>query len=107
LTAGGLDPCMRLSKLAADVIERFLSTGDARELEPYSGKDFRSRFVSRLWMRRMISGVRQHLLLEACCAVMRLPMFKQLAWHVFFGRGSFPDVERADAATLSPRKAAI
>ncbi|MBD0371057.1 MAG: NAD(P)/FAD-dependent oxidoreductase, partial [Pyrinomonadaceae bacterium] len=47
LTAGGLDPCMRLSKLAADVITRFLSTHDARELEPYSGKEFRSRFVSR------------------------------------------------------------
>ncbi|HEV7842870.1 MAG TPA: hypothetical protein VGO69_04195, partial [Pyrinomonadaceae bacterium] len=105
LTAGGLDPCMRLSSLAADVISRFLSTGDARELAPYSGDGFRSRFVSRIWMRRTISGIRQPLLLEAGCAVLRLPVFKQLAWHVFFGRGSFPDMEKRDAARLAPGKA--
>ena len=105
LTAGGLDPCMRLSGLAADVITRFLSTDDERELARYSGEDFRSRFVSRIWMRRAISNVRQPFLLEACCAVLRLPLFKQLAWHVFFGRGSFPDVEKPDAAVLSPEKA--
>lgn len=105
LTAGGLDPCMRLSSLAADVISRFLSSGDAAELARYSGNDFRSRFVSRLWMRRAISIVRQPLALEVCCAVLRLPLFKHLAWHVFFGRGSFPDVNETVAAKLSPRKA--
>ncbi|HKS26701.1 MAG TPA: NAD(P)/FAD-dependent oxidoreductase [Pyrinomonadaceae bacterium] len=106
LTAGGLDPCMRLSSLAADVISRFLSTGETTELGRYSGQEFRSRFVSRIWMRRAISLVRQPLLLEACCAVMRLPLFKHLAWHVFFGRGSFPDVQKRGATTeLSPRKA--
>jgi flavin-dependent dehydrogenase len=94
LTAGGLDPCMRLSGLAADVVSRFLSTGDAGALAPYSGEAFRARFVSRLWMRRVISRLRQPLLLEAGCAVLRLPVFKNLAWHVFFGRGSFPDLER-------------
>jgi flavin-dependent dehydrogenase len=94
LTAGGLDPCMRLSGLATEVISRFLSTGDARELAPYSGEAFRARFVSRLWMRRVISRLRQPLLLEVGCAVLRLPVFKNLAWHVFFGRGSFPDIER-------------
>jgi flavin-dependent dehydrogenase len=105
LTAGGLDPCMRLSALAADVITKFLATGDTEELAPYSGARFRSRFVSRLWMRRTISGLQQPLLLEAVCAVLRLPGFHQLAWHVFFGRGSFPDVERAQATELAPRKA--
>jgi hypothetical protein len=96
---------MRLSSLAADVIQRFLSTGEAAELARYSGAEFRSRFVSRIWMRRAISSVRQPLILEACCAVLRLPVFKHLAWHVFFGRGSFPDVERDVAAELAPRKA--
>lgn len=105
LTAGGLDPCMRLSSLAADVIAGFLSTGDAAALARYSGEGFRSRFVSRLWMRRAISVVRQPLILEAFCAVMRLPVLKRLAWHVFFGRGSFPDVEESGTAELSPRKA--
>jgi flavin-dependent dehydrogenase len=105
LTAGGLDPCMRLSGLAADVITRFLSTGDDAELAAYSGEGFRSRFVSRIWMRRAISGIRQPLLLEAGCAVLRLPVFKQLAWHVFFGRGSFPDVAKPDADNLAAEKA--
>lgn len=107
LTAGGLDPCMRLSNLAAKVISNFLSTGDERELAPYSGDAFRSRFVSRLWMRRTISGLRQPSFLEAACAVLRLPGFKQLAWHVFFGRGSFPDVDKSAVVRLAPGKAAI
>lgn len=107
LTAGGLDPCMRLSNLAAEVITNFLSTNNERELAPYSGDAFRSRFVSRLWMRRAISGLRQPLLLEAACAVLRLPGFKHLAWHVFFGRGSFPDVDKSMAVELAERKAVI
>jgi flavin-dependent dehydrogenase len=105
LTAGGLDPCMRLSSLAADVISKFLSTNDVRELAPYSGAGFRSRFVARLWMRRAISSVRHPLLLEVGCAVLRLPVFKQLAWHVFFGRGSFPDLEKRDDDNLAAENA--
>ena len=92
LTAGGLDPCMRLSSLAAEVTFNYLSTGERSALEPYSGEAFRSRFVSRLWMRRTASALREPHLLEAACAVLRLPGFRSLAQHVFFGRGSFPDV---------------
>ena len=98
LTAGGLDPCMRLSSLAADVAARYLSTGDAAALARYSGARFRSRFFSRLWMRRALSAVRSPALLEAACAVSRLPPFDAMARHVFFGRGSFPDVSEAAAA---------
>jgi len=92
LTAGGLDPCMRLSGLAAEVTEEFLSTGDASALARYSGAGFRSRFVSRLWMRRALSSVNSPFLVEAACAVLRRAPFRSLARHVFFGRGSFPDV---------------
>ena len=105
LTAGGLDPCMRLSSLASRVILKFLSTADVRELEPYSGSAFRSRFISRLWMRRAISGLRQPVLLEGACALLRLPLLKSLAWNVFFGRGSFPDVEVNEPVSLAPGKA--
>jgi flavin-dependent dehydrogenase len=91
LTAGGLDPCMRLSSLAAEVAADYLSTGDAAALARYSGARFRSRFLSRLWMRRALSSVRSPALLEAACAVSRLAPFDSLARHVFFGRGSFPD----------------
>ena len=92
LTAGGLDPCMRLSGLAAEVISEYLEAGDEAALARYSGARFRSRFVSRLWMRRTLSSVKTPLLIEAGCALMRLAPFGRLARHVFFGPGSFPDV---------------
>lgn len=94
LTAGGLDPCMRLSAFAARVVVEYLATGDPRVLAAYSGKLFRSRFASRLWARRIISTFRQRQLAELSCAALRLPLLKNLARHVFFGRGSFPDLER-------------
>ena len=93
LTAGGLDPCMRLSTLAAKVIAEFLETDNAEALTAYSGELFRARFASRLWMRRLVSIVRQPVLLELACASLRLPILNSFAWHVFFGRGSFPDVD--------------
>jgi flavin-dependent dehydrogenase len=93
LTAGGLDPCMRLSTFAAGVIANYLETENVSALAGYSGELFRSRFVSRLWMRRMISAVRQPALVELACGLLRLPVLNSFAWHVFFGRGSFPDIE--------------
>ena len=92
LTAGGLDPCMRLSAFAARVVTEYLSTGDRRGLQAYSGELFRPRFASRLWARRLARSIRQPQLIELGCAVLRLPAFSRLANHVFFGRGSFPDV---------------
>jgi flavin-dependent dehydrogenase len=93
LTAGGLDPCMRLSTLAAKVIAEYLEREDPNALEAYSGAQFRARFASRLWMRRLVANVRRPALIEAACAGMRLPVLNWFAWHVFFGRGSFPDVD--------------
>jgi flavin-dependent dehydrogenase len=92
LTAGGLDPCMRLSAFAASVVTEYLSTGDAETLQSYSGELFRSRFASRLWARRIASNLRHPQLLEFGCALLRVPVFTRLANHVFFGRSSFPDV---------------
>jgi flavin-dependent dehydrogenase len=91
LTAGGLDPCMRLSTFAADVATEYLNSGNASTLKAYSGNTFRTRFISRLWMRRLASGITHPALLELACAGMRLPGLSSLAHHVFFGRGSFPD----------------
>jgi len=92
LTAGGLDPCMRLSTLAARVTADYLENENQLALRAYSGSFFRARFASRLWMRRIVSTVSQPALLELVCASLRLPVFNSFAWHVFFGRGSFPDV---------------
>jgi flavin-dependent dehydrogenase len=93
LTAGGLDPCMRLSTFAARVVGDYLETGDPSALTAYSGELFRARFVSRLWMRRIIAKVRTPVLVELGCALLRMPVLNSFAWHVFFGRGSFPDMD--------------
>src|SRR5213078_2515157 len=42
LTAGGLDPCMRLSSLAASVIAEYVETRDESALARYSGERFRA-----------------------------------------------------------------
>ncbi|HKY44083.1 MAG TPA: NAD(P)/FAD-dependent oxidoreductase [Pyrinomonadaceae bacterium] len=93
LTAGGLDPCMRLSAFAAQVVSEYLSSGNPQALSMYSGELFRARFASRLWARRVASTLGQRQLVELGCAVLRLPLLHRIARHVFFGRGSFPDVE--------------
>ena len=102
LTAGGLDPCMRLSTLAARVIEDYLASNDPSVLRAYSGQLFRARFTSRIWMRRIVANLNQPAL-ELGCFALRLPLVKQFANHVFFGRGSFPDVESSrDVRMLRP-----
>ncbi|MGH9900062.1 MAG: NAD(P)/FAD-dependent oxidoreductase [Pyrinomonadaceae bacterium] len=101
LTAGGLDPCMRMSALAARVIENYLSTGNPDALKSYSGKMFRSHFFTRIMMRRMVSAIHNPSLIELGCASMRLPIFKRVAEQVFFGRGSFPDIEPAAVQPLT------
>jgi flavin-dependent dehydrogenase len=101
LTAGGLDPCLRLSAMASNLIAERLSTNNPRVLSKFSGELFRSRFVSRLWMRRVISLFTNQTLLELGCIFLRGKIGKRLARHVFFGRGSFPDVEFATKVTLA------
>ncbi len=91
LTAGGLDPAIRLSTLAADLTARRLA-GDTRCLESYAGARFAARFISRKYMRRALSGIRSTALTEFMCAGLRLWPMRRLAEYVFFGRGSFPDV---------------
>ncbi|HEY6806285.1 MAG TPA: NAD(P)/FAD-dependent oxidoreductase [Pyrinomonadaceae bacterium] len=100
LTAGGLDPCMRLSTLAANVATEYLSTNNPEVLNQYSGEAFRSKFASRIWARRVAAQLKSPLVAELGCAALRLPLVNQLAAKVFFGRGSFPDVE-SDPASVN------
>jgi flavin-dependent dehydrogenase len=93
LTAGGLDPCLRLSAMAANVVLERLETDNPAVLLNYSGASFRARFVSRLWMRRVIATVSNQKLLELGFALLRGRIGRRFAKHVFFGRGSFPDVK--------------
>jgi geranylgeranyl reductase family protein len=101
LTAGGLDGAMRLSSLAADVIAAHLN-GNADALRQYNGSRFRTRFVARRWMRHAIRIFDHPLATELAFAMLRTPPLRALAAHIFFSRGSFPDVGRA----LSPTEVA-
>ncbi len=102
LTAGGLDPCLRLSKFAAEIVWERLQTNDPQILLNYSGELFRARFVSRLWMRRIIAAFSNQKLLELGFSFLRGKIGKKFAKHIFFGRGSFPDVEISRNAGILP-----
>lgn len=93
LTAGGLDGAMRLSSFAAEVIVSYLQSGDASVLRQYTGEKFRTRILARRWMRNAMRVLAAPPLLEAAFSMLQLPLFRRFAEHVFFSRGSFPDVE--------------
>ena len=92
LTAGGLDACMRLSSHAAAVLLNALD--DPAAIHTYSGAAYRSRFASRLRMRRVFEiATRWRLPVELGFAMARAGVASAIVRHVFFGRGSFPDAE--------------
>ena len=99
LTAGGLDGALRLSSFAADVASAYLERSDPALLGQYTGDRFRARFVARRWMRQSMRIVTTPLVAEAALAMMRLPGLRGVAEHVFFSRGSFPDMKLELAAT--------
>ena len=90
LTAGGLDPALRLSTYAAEVLVRHLD-GDREALREYSGAHFAPRFIARRWMRAALRAVGSVPMAELACALLRTPPLRALAEHVFYSRGSFPD----------------
>lgn len=99
LTAGGLDPCLRLAALAAEVIPKWLATADPGQLARYDGRRFRARFASRLAMRHVFGALATTRAVEAAFALLRTRPGRAFAAQVFFGRGSFPDV----GVPLGPR----
>lgn len=92
LTAGGLDPCLRLSTFAAEVLEEALSTSNPEVLSQYRGTEFRTRFRGRLWLRSILRHCRSRLLAEAACWMLRTRPGRALASRVFFEPASFPDL---------------
>ncbi|HYI11197.1 MAG TPA: NAD(P)/FAD-dependent oxidoreductase [Thermoanaerobaculia bacterium] len=93
LTAGGLDGALRLSTLASEVAAAYLESGDAETLRQYTGDRFRARFLARRWMRKAMNAMATPLAAETAFALLRLPALRTVAEHVFFARGSFPDIE--------------
>ncbi len=104
LTAGGLDPALRLSKFAAEIVWERLQSDNPKILLNYSGELFRTRFISRLWMRRIIKTFMNQTVLELGCSFLRGRIGQKFAKHVFFGRGSFPDVRVKQVANVSSAK---
>ena len=94
LTAGGLDPCLRLSRFAVDVTLAYLAGGDPSALAPYDGRWFRQHFRKRLALRNALVALWSPTALEVGCALLRTPPGRAIARDVFFGRGSFPDPPR-------------
>ncbi len=107
LTAGGLDPALRLSKFAAEIVWQRLRNDDPKVLRDYSGELFRARFISRLWMRRIIRTFTNQRLLELGFKFLRTAIGQKFAKHVFFGRGSFPDIETKKISAVSYEKSEI
>ena len=106
LTAGGLDPCLRLSELAAKVAWQYLTTGDAGALAAYDGRPLRQKFRARLGLRAALAWGGYNPLLEAGCALLRSSAGRRFAERVFFHPNSFPDVLATPepASTLQAQK---
>ncbi|HEV2064076.1 MAG TPA: NAD(P)/FAD-dependent oxidoreductase [Thermoanaerobaculia bacterium] len=87
LTAGGLDPCLRLSALAASVIVRHLG-GKGSALQAYSGRALRRRFRLRLALRAVMNLTTSRTLVELGCFLLRRTPLRSVATEIFFGRGT-------------------
>jgi flavin-dependent dehydrogenase len=93
LTAGGLDPCMRLSKFASEVVLERLKNDDAKVLLKYSGEMFRAKFTTRLWLRSVLKSLNNQTVLELSFKFLRGRIGRKFAEKIFFRRSSFPDIE--------------
>lgn len=95
LTAGGLDPCLRLSEHAADVLDEALRTGRPGALAHYDGAALRARFRGRLALRRGLAQVRTPTMATAAFILLRTPLGRTAARHILFADGSFPNARPA------------
>ncbi|MGY1622600.1 NAD(P)/FAD-dependent oxidoreductase [Geodermatophilus sp. SYSU D00965] len=90
LTAGGLDPCLRLSEHAAAVLDDALRAGRPDALTRYDGAALRARFRGRLALRRGLAQVRTPAVAAAAFGLLRTPVGRAAARRVLFGDRSFP-----------------
>jgi flavin-dependent dehydrogenase len=90
LTAGGLDPCLRLSEFAASILDDALRTGTPQALTHYDGTALRARFRGRLMLRRGLAHVRTPSMAAAAFSLLRTPLGQTAAGRILFGDKSFP-----------------
>ncbi|MEU9353522.1 NAD(P)/FAD-dependent oxidoreductase [Streptomyces griseoloalbus] len=91
LTAGGLDPCLRLSELAASVLDDALRSGRTDALTRYRGSALRAQFRGRLSLRAGLAHVRTPAATTAAFTLLRTPLGRAAAGRILFGDRSFPD----------------
>lgn len=103
LTAGGLDPCLRLSELAASVLHDALTTGMPDALAHYGGASLRAAFRGRLSLRRGLSHVRTPAATSAAFTLLRTPVGRAAAGRILFGDRSFPDRPAAPRVHVAHR----
>ena len=104
LTAGGLDPCLRLSEHAAAVLDDALRTGRPDALAHYDGAALRAHFRGRLLLRRGLAQVRTPAVATAAFALLRTPLGQAAARRILFGDRSFPAPGLTTAAATTRRR---
>lgn len=85
LTAGGLDPCLRLSELAADVLDSALRSGRPDALIHYDGGTLRPRFRRKLILRHGLARLRSPNSITAAFSLLRTPVGRAAARRLLFG----------------------
>lgn len=107
LTAGGLDPCLRMSRLAAILTIEYLNTNDERVLLQYNGQQIRKRFRKRLLLRRCLETIRSRTLINIGWSALNSVPGRAFAKKVMFGRGSFPDLNPETHDSMGARIAHV
>ncbi len=92
LTAGGLDPCLRLSEHAVAVLDDALRTGRPDAVARYDGAALRVRFRGRLALRHGLAQVRTPAMATAAFTALRTPLGRAAARRILFGDRSFPAI---------------
>ncbi|TDE13093.1 NAD(P)/FAD-dependent oxidoreductase [Jiangella asiatica] len=90
LTAGGLDPCLRLSEHAAAVLDEALRAGRPDALSHYDGAVLRAGFRGRLMLRHGLAQVRTPTLAATAFTLLRTRFGRAAAGRILFGDKSFP-----------------
>jgi len=90
LTAGGLDPCLRLSEHAAAVVDDALRSGRSDPLRHFDGDELRRRFRGRLLLRGAMAQLTSPAGVELAFTPLRSAPGRAAARRILFEDRSFP-----------------
>ncbi|WP_081652792.1 NAD(P)/FAD-dependent oxidoreductase [Nesterenkonia massiliensis] len=90
LTAGGLDPCLRLSDHAVEILDSALTQSEPDLLRHYDGATLRRKFRGRLAMRHAFAQLRSPTMAAAAFTGLRTRPGRAAAKRILFSDKSFP-----------------